>query len=128
MANYHQQIIESCINVLGLNDIDLNNLHGGQIRKRSINIDDIKYLRSSIREALTRVHSRRQNYDSNSDLGELLDLVQSELLQVQHNIQRACDRLDRERCNADELLSQVLERNHRVFFDLVKIRDQNVDL
>ena len=80
-------------------------------------------LRSSLISSTEMIDSRLNDSDTNTDTKELLDFLKSELLQVQDRIHRACDSFDRERHDGDRLLSQVLARNHRVFFELVKIRD-----
>jgi len=122
MENQHKEIIESCIAELGANDLDLNNL-SNDFSRRSISEDRILDLRSSLISSTKMIDSRLNDSDTNTDTKELLDFIKSELLQVQDRIHRACDSFDRERHDGDRLLSQVLARNHRVFFELVKIRD-----
>lgn len=122
MENQHKEIIESCIAELGANDLDLNNL-SNDFSRRSISEDRILVLRSSLISSTEMIDSRLNDSDTNTDTKELLDFLKSELLQVQDRIHRACDSFDRERHDGDRLLSQVLARNHRVFFELVKIRD-----
>ena len=122
MENQNKEIIESCIAELGANDLDLNNL-SNDFSRRSISEDRILDLRSSLISSTEMIDSRLNDSDTNTDTKELLDFLKSELLQVQDRIHRACDSFDRERHDGDRLLSQVLQRNHRVFFELVKIRD-----
>jgi hypothetical protein len=122
MENQHKEIIESCIAELGANDLDLNNL-SNDFSRRSISEDRILDLRSSLISSTEMIDSRLNDSDTNTDTKELLDFLKSEILQVQDRIHRACDSFDRERHDGDRLLSQVLARNHRVFFELVKIRD-----
>jgi hypothetical protein len=122
MENQHKEIIESCIAELGANDLDLNNL-SNDFSRRSISEDRILDLRSSLISSTEMIDSRLNDSDTNTDTKELLDFLKSELLQVQDRIHRACVSFDRERHDGDRLLSQVLARNHRVFFELVKIRD-----
>ncbi len=122
MENQHKEIIESCIAELGANDLDLNNL-SNDFSRRSITEDRIFDLRSSLISSTERIDSKLNDYYTDTDSKELLEFLKCELLLVQDRIHRACNSFDREKHDGDRLLSQVLARNHRVFFELVKIRD-----
>jgi hypothetical protein len=122
MENQHKEIIESCIAELGANDLDLNNL-SNDFSRRSITEDRIFDLRSRLISSIERIDSRLNDSYTNSDSKELLEFLKCELLLIQDRIHRACDSFDGEKHDGDRLLSQVLARNHRVFFELVKIRD-----
>lgn len=122
MQNQQKEIIESCIAELGANDLDLNNF-SNDFSRRSITEDRILDLRSSLISSAEMIDSRLNDSDTNTDSKELLDFLKCELLRVQDRIHRACDSFDREKHDGERLLSQVLARNHRVFFELVKIRD-----
>ena len=122
MENQQKEIIESCIAELGANDLDLNNF-SNDFSRRSITEDRILDLRSSLISSVEMIDSRLNDSDTNTDSKELLDFLKCELLRVQDRIHRACDSFDREKHDRERLLSQVLARNHRVFFELVKIRD-----
>ena len=122
MKNQLKEIIESCIAELGANDLDLNNL-SNDFSRRSITEDHILDLRSSLISCTEMIYSRLNESDTNTDSKELLDFLRCEILRVQDRIHWACDSFDREKHDGERLLTQVLARNQRVFFELVKIRD-----
>ena len=121
MANQHQEIIKICIDELEVNNIALNNLSKDLLRKNLIGEYDISDLLSSLRSSIEKLDSRLIDSRDISDYKELLDL----LWQVRDGIHQSRDSFDRRMRDCDRLLSQVLERNHRVFVELVKIRDED---
>jgi hypothetical protein len=121
MANQHQEIIESCVDELGINNISLNNLGKDLFRADSIANYDISNILSSLDSSIEMVESRLNEPRNNSDYKKLLDL----LFRVQDRIRQGRVSFDRRMQNSDILLSQILARNHSVYDELVKIRDED---
>lgn len=121
MANQHQEIISFCVDELEVNNIALNNLSKDILRKNSIGEYDISDLLSSLGSSIEKVGSRLNDSRDNSEYKELLHL----LLLVKDGMHEARVSFDRRRVNRDTLLSQILARNHSVYVELVKIRDED---
>ena len=125
MKNQYQEVIQSSIDELGANDLDLNSL-SSLISIDSITAGNLRNLRLQLDRVFEKINAELDESKNRIQSTEFIDSLKCDLMVLQYGIDEACHKYEEREAKSydgDRLLTKILARNHRVFFELVKIRD-----
>jgi hypothetical protein len=125
MENQYQEVIQSSIDELGANDLDLNSL-SNLISIDSITAGNLRNLRLQLDRVFEKINAELDESKNRIQSTEFIDSLKCDLMELQYGIDEACHKYEEHEAKSydgDRLLTKILARNHRVFFELVKIRD-----